>query len=119
VRLTLELTLSDPTRHTAGWAILPRAGGAQSDQTLRRALHTAGFGILAIDLLDEAEARHPAAAFDMPRLVERLLAATRWLSRRPEARGQRLSYVAAGPSAGAALQAAAELGSLIAGVVSL
>src|SRR5678810_563935 len=78
VRLTLELTLSDPTRHTAGWAILPRAGGAQSDQTLRRALHTAGFGILAIDLLDEAEARHPAAAFDMPRLVERLLAATRW-----------------------------------------
>src|SRR5258706_14956782 len=118
-RLTLELTLPDPSRRCAGWAILPRAGNARPDLALPRALHTAGFGILAVDLLDETEARYPAAAFDMRRLVERLVAATRWLSRRPEARGRRLSYVAARPSAGAALQAAAELGSLIAGVVSL
>ncbi|MEP7356584.1 MAG: hypothetical protein ABI847_05050, partial [Anaerolineales bacterium] len=116
VRLTLELTLPDPARRCAGWAILPRAGGPRPGLALQQALYAAGFGTLSVDLLNETEARQPATAFDTARLAGRLLAATRWLAQRPEARGRRLSYLAAGPSAGAALRAAAELGSLIAGI---
>ena len=119
VRLKLEIVLPDPARTCAGWAIIPAAGGAQPTGALVRELHTAGFGLLALDLLDEAEAQHPAAAFDLPRLAGRLVAAAVWLSHRPEARRHRLSFVAAGTAAAAALQAAAELGGLISAVVSL
>ena len=42
VRLALELTLPDPSRRCAGWAILPRAGGAAPSRNLRHALRQAG-----------------------------------------------------------------------------
>ena len=121
-QLNLELALPAPAGRCAGWIILPLAGGQTAiHSTLLPALHRAGFATLIVELLTAGEARDGAAAFNTAALSARLMAVTRWLSIQPEARGQRLGYLAAGTAAGAAFGAAAQLaaGGLVAAIVSL
>jgi putative phosphoribosyl transferase len=68
----------------------------------------AGLGVLLFDLLTSEEESDRAKVFAIPLLAGRLLAATAWLRRRPEARTARLGYFGASTGAAAALWAAAE-----------
>ena len=81
-------------------------------------LRAAGLGTLLFDLLTEAEAADRRNVFDIDLLSERLLAATAWLSRQPEAAGLPLGYFGASTGAAAALKAAAASPIDIAAVVS-
>jgi dienelactone hydrolase len=81
-------------------------------------LQEAGIGTLLFDLLSAGEDAVYANRFDIGLLAGRLKAATLWLLRRPEVEGFRLGYFGASTGTAAALQAAAELGSLIQTVVS-
>jgi putative phosphoribosyl transferase len=81
-------------------------------------LQQAGLGTLLMDLLTPAEEAHRGNVFDIDLLASRLLGATDWLARRPDTAGARIGYFGASTGAGAALSAAAEIGSDIAAVVS-
>jgi putative phosphoribosyl transferase len=72
-------------------------------------LRSAGFGTLLFDLLTGAEGADRSRVFDIPLLGGRLVAATRWLSRRTEASSLPVGYFGASTGAAAALSAAAEL----------
>jgi dienelactone hydrolase len=78
-----------------------------SDALLRR-----GFGTLLLDLLERREAqldeRTGQYRFDIPRLTERLLAATDWLSERPGGDALPIGYFGASTGGAVALRAAAE-----------
>jgi putative phosphoribosyl transferase len=80
-------------------------------------LRADGLGALLFDLLTEPEARDRSHVFDIELLAERLLAATMWLSRQPEASGLPLGYFGASTGAAAALLAAAaspvEIGAVV------
>jgi putative phosphoribosyl transferase len=69
-------------------------------------LRSAGIGTLLFDLLTEAEAEDRRNVFDIELLGRRLVTATEWLSRQPEARGLHLGYFGASTGAAAALKAA-------------
>jgi putative phosphoribosyl transferase len=69
-------------------------------------LRAAGLGTLLFDLLTETEAADRRNVFDIEFLSQRLLAATLWLSRQPEATGLPLGYFGASTGAAAALTAA-------------
>jgi putative phosphoribosyl transferase len=97
-------------------------GGRQPvDVLTQTALHRAGYATLTVDLLAGTASSDAAAAFDTAVLAPRLVAAARWLAVQPEARGQRLAYLARGLAAGAALWAAADPGArnLVSAVVTL
>jgi putative phosphoribosyl transferase len=81
-------------------------------------LHEAGLGTLLLDLLTREEERDRANVFNIELLAGRLVAATHWLSGRPDTASCRYGYFGASTGAGAALWAAAEPGSPIAAVVS-
>ncbi|WP_292993685.1 dienelactone hydrolase family protein [Nitrosomonas sp.] len=81
-------------------------------------LQQQGIGTLLFDLLTRAEDQDYAMRFDIDLLTRRLLAATAWLQANPEAKALRIGYFGASTGAAAALQAAAEMGSEIAAVVS-
>ncbi len=83
-----------------------------------RVLQEGGFGTLLFDLLSREEDQSFANRFDIGRLAERLVAATRWLAGRPEGKGTALGYFGARTGAAAALQGAAESGASIGAVVS-
>lgn len=88
------------------------------NQAVARSLQRAGLGTLLFDLLTEVESQTRANVFDLPLLADRLLAATDWLERQPEAGKLRLGYFGASTGAGAALIAAARAGDRIHAVVS-
>ena len=69
-------------------------------------LRADGVGTLLFDLLTEIEAADRRNVFDIEFLSQRLLAATLWLSRQPEASGLPLGYFGASTGAAAALTAA-------------
>jgi putative phosphoribosyl transferase len=81
-------------------------------------LNRAGLATLLFDLLTPGEELDRANVFDIPLLARRLLAATRWLSERPEAGGVPVGYFGASTGAAAALWAAAESGPAVGAVVS-
>lgn len=81
-------------------------------------LQQQGIGTLLFDLLTRAEDQDYAMRFDIDLLTRRLLAATAWLRAKPETKALRIGYFGASTGAAAALQAAAEMGSEIAAVVS-
>jgi len=83
-----------------------------------RALRHAGLATLLMDLLTEEEDRVYATRFDIELLTRRLVAATRWLGKQPQANRLAVGYFGASTGAAAALNAAAELGSAIGAVVS-
>jgi len=119
VRLPADLTV---LRGAAGWVVFAHGSGSsrRSPRNVRVAeeLHRAGLATLLFDLLTDEEARERRNVFDVELLARRLLAATRWLRGRPEARGLPIGYFGASTGAAAALLAAAELGDAIAAVVS-
>ncbi|KAB1187941.1 MULTISPECIES: dienelactone hydrolase family protein [Haloferax] len=77
-----------------------------------------GVGTLLFDLLTEKEDETYETRFDIPLLVERLLAATEWLRSRDETRDLKIGYFGSSTGAAAALLAAAELGDETGAVVS-
>ncbi len=83
-----------------------------------KVLQEGGFGTLLFDLLSREEDQSFANRFDIGRLAERLVAATRWLAGRPEGQSMALGYFGASTGAAAALQGAAESGASIGAVVS-
>ncbi|MBI2237354.1 MAG: hypothetical protein HYU54_02360 [Actinobacteria bacterium] len=83
-----------------------------------RTLNEAGLGTILFDLLTPVEAEDRAKVFDIPLLAGRLAAATRWLRERPGMATIPVGYFGASTGAGAALMAAAELGSEVSAVVS-
>jgi dienelactone hydrolase len=88
------------------------------NQAVARSLQQGGVGTLLFDLLTEEESQIRANVFDLPLLADRLLAATDWLARQPEAEHLRLGYFGASTGAGAALIAAARAGERVHAVVS-
>lgn len=88
------------------------------NQAVARSLQQAGLGTLLFDLLTEEESQTRANVFDLTLLADRLLAATDWLARQPDAGHLRLGYFGASTGAGAALIAAARAGGRIHAVVS-
>lgn len=81
-------------------------------------LNDLGFATLLLDLLTEPEALDRRNVFDIPLLAERLLEADLWIASEPEMANLPLGFFGASTGAGAALLAAAELGSRISAVVS-
>lgn len=77
----------------------------------------AGFATLLFDLLDEREAMDRAAVFDVEFLAARLGDATAWILAE-QAAPPAVGYVGASTGAGAALWAAADLGTTVGAVVS-
>lgn len=92
------------------------------NQQVARALREAGLGTLLFDLLTREEEEDDmdtgAFRFDLDLLAKRLLGATLWLERQPEARGMKIGYFGSSTGGGAALMAAAALGERVAAVVS-
>lgn len=119
VRLPADLTAP---RGAAGWVVFAHGSGSSRrsprNVLVAEELHRAGLATLLFDLLTEDEARERRNVFDVELLARRLLAATRWLGERPEARVRPVGYFGASTGAAAALLAAAELGDAIAAVVS-
>lgn len=81
-------------------------------------LQEAGIGTLLFDLLTTEEDQSYRLRFDIDLLARRLEGATRWLAERPESKGMALGYFGASTGAAAALQGAAQLGTVIKAVVS-
>lgn len=71
------------------------------------ALRAQRLGTLLFDLLTEQEAADRRKVFDIPRLAERLLQATRWLRSQRGAEGLSMGYFGASTGAAAALRAEA------------
>ncbi len=83
-----------------------------------KALQQQGIGTLLFDLLTRTEDQDYTMRFDIDFLTRRLLAATAWIQANPETQLLKIGYFGASTGAAAALQAAAEMGAVIAAVVS-
>jgi len=81
-------------------------------------LNQAALGTLLFDLLTPAEEHDRANVFDIPLLARRLVDVTAWLRTQPEGRAAAIGYFGASTGAGAALWAAADLGTDVCAVVS-
>ena len=81
-------------------------------------LNASGFATLLLDLLTPAEAEDRANVFDIPLLAERVIEAAMWIGSEPDIEELPLGLFGASTGAGAALQAAAELQTRVAAVVS-
>jgi dienelactone hydrolase len=123
--VTLEGELKLPPR--AGGVVIFAHGSGSSrlsprNQYVARVLREAGLATLLFDLLTAEEEHEDIATrrlrFDIAMLARRLVDATRWLLEQSEAQGFRAGYFGASTGGGAALVAAAELGSAVHAVVS-
>jgi putative phosphoribosyl transferase len=117
--LTAELTA--PVAPTG--AVVFAHGSGSSRLSVRniqvaRTLNAAGLATLLFDLLTTEEALDRGNVFDVEMLAGRLVSATRWLRRRPEALGLPIGYFGASTGAAAALWAAADPDLAIRAVVS-
>jgi len=81
-------------------------------------LTEAGLGTLLFDLLTSAEESDRRNVFDIPLLAGRLVGATQWLARHPDAVGRNFGYFGASTGAAAALVAAASADAPVSAVVS-
>jgi dienelactone hydrolase len=92
------------------------------NRSVAATLQAAGLATLLFDLLSEREEavdRYTAyLRFNIELLARRLVAATDWLSREPEARGLEIGYFGSSTGAAAALVAAAERPERVGAVVS-
>ncbi|MFN0125816.1 MAG: dienelactone hydrolase family protein [Verrucomicrobiales bacterium] len=95
---------------------------SQRNQFVAATFREARLGTLLFDLLtaeeEAVDAETRSLRFDIPLLVDRLVAATRWLIGRPEASHLGIGLFGASTGGAAALVAAAELGDVVAAVVS-
>lgn len=105
-----------------GLVVFAHGSGSSRLSTRNRqvaaALNQSGLATLLLDLLTVEEEMNRANVFDIDLLSDRLVAATRWASERPETAGLPVGYFGASTGAAAALCAAATLGDGIAAVVS-
>ena len=116
----LQGTLAVPAE-PSGLVLFAHGSGSSRlsprNTTVAQQLRATGLGTLLFDLLTEAEAGNRTNVFDIDLLARRLLAATYWLNRQPEAAGLRLGYFGASTGAAAALKAAAaspvEIGAVV------
>ncbi|HEU0245902.1 MAG TPA: phosphoribosyltransferase family protein [Gaiellaceae bacterium] len=119
VRLLADLTI--PSR-PIGWVVFAHGSGSSRrsprNVSVAAVLNRAGMATVLFDLLTREEEVDRQNVFDIELLAERLVAATRWLSARPEAAGLPIAYFGASTGAAAALLAAAVLGDRISAVVS-
>ena len=119
--LRLAADLSTPAR-ASGWVVFAHGSGSSRrsprNVSVAASLNRGGIATLLFDLLTPDEEADRRNVFDVELLTQRLIAATRWLSVRPAARGLPIGYFGASTGAAAALLAAAELGDEIAAVVS-
>jgi putative phosphoribosyl transferase len=108
--------------HPSGMVLFAHGSGSgrrsPRNEAVARQLRDAGLGTLLLDLLTEAEARDRHNVFDIDLLADRLLLATEWLVRQPEAAGLALGYFGASTGAAASLEAAARSRTPIEAVVS-
>ena len=88
------------------------------NMAVARSLVDRGCATLLFDLLTTHEAADRGNVFDIDLLGRRVLAATTWLQRRPEAQGLPVGYFGSSTGAAAGLVAAADLGDAVAAVVS-
>jgi dienelactone hydrolase len=124
-KVLLEGDLTMPT-DAAGTILFAHGSGSSRHSPRNRyvagVLQQAGLATLLIDLLTRAEEEEDAITghlrFDIGFLADRLLAATDWLTSRPQTHGFPLGYFGASTGAAAALVAAAERSEIIGAVVS-
>ncbi|HEY2952293.1 MAG TPA: alpha/beta family hydrolase [Verrucomicrobiae bacterium] len=110
----------------AGVAVFAHGSGSSRhsprNQFVARAIRESGTGTLLFDLLtreeEAADARDGHLRFDIGLLAERLVAATQWMTGQANTRHLGIGYFGASTGGGAALVAAAQLGSVIGAVVS-
>jgi dienelactone hydrolase len=123
--VTLDGDLDIPAN--AGGLVLFAHGSGSSrhsprNQFVARVVRESGSGTLLFDLLTRAEEAEDAHSgqlrFNIGFLAERLVAATRWVSRQPFAPRLGLGYFGSSTGGAAALKAAAALGQAIDAVVS-
>lgn len=88
------------------------------NQHVAEGLRNAGLATLLLDLLSPAEERNRANVFDVSLLAARLAEATHWAMAQTATHRLPIGYFGASTGAGAALVAAAAMGSDIAAVVS-
>jgi putative phosphoribosyl transferase len=88
------------------------------NRAVAQALQGAGLATLLFDLLSGREAERRELVFDIALLAGRLKALTRWAASQPSLRSLPIGYFGASTGAAAALRAAAELGGVVAAVVS-
>ena len=114
-----DLVLPKPTR---GLVVFAHGSGSSRfsprNRQVARALNERGLATLLLDLLKLEEEHDRGNVFDISLLSERLVAATRWVRDQPELAELGVAYFGASTGAGAALWAAAELGTEIGAVVS-
>jgi putative phosphoribosyl transferase len=119
IELEGHLHLPDPAH---GVVVFAHGSGSSRHSPRNRfvadVLYQAGLGTLLLDLLTPDEEAHRGNVFDIDLLADRLAAATDWLAGRPDSATARIGYFGASTGAGAALAAAAEIGTRIAAVVS-
>jgi putative phosphoribosyl transferase len=124
-KAVLEGDLTIPT-DAAGTVLFAHGSGSSRHSPRNRyvagVLQQAGLATLLIDLLTRAEEEEDAIAghlrFDVGFLADRLLAATDWLTSRPQTHALPLGYFGASTGAAAALVAAAERSEILGAVVS-
>ena len=118
---SLAADLSAPAS-PLGWVLFAHGSGSSRrsprNVQVAAALNEAGIATVLFDLLTPSEGRERRNVFDVELLGQRLVEATRWLTGRPEVTGRPIGYFGASTGAAAALRAAADLGDLVAAVVS-
>ncbi len=123
--LRLEGTLGLPPG-AEGVVLFAHGSGSSRHSSRNRyvaqVLRNAGIGTLLFDLLtkeEEAEDRYSGhLRFDIELLADRLVGATQWLGREPDARDLAVGYFGASTGGGAALVAAAKWPTIVRAVVS-
>lgn len=121
IHLPGELWLPE---NASGVVLFADDGGGHDfrNQFTAGVLREAGIGTLLFDLLTYDEAAADAATgvfrFNIEMFAIRLIGVTGWMIKQPGALGLRIGYFSNGNASGAALMATAELGDLIAAVVS-
>jgi dienelactone hydrolase len=121
----LDGTLSLP-RGAQGVVLFAHGSGSSRhsprNQFVADVIQQSGVGTLLFDLLtteEEAEDQKTRALrFDIELLATRLEAATRWLQKEPATAELRIGFFGSSTGGGAALMAAADLGSRVGAVVS-
>ncbi len=113
-------------RGAAGVVLFAHGSGSSRhsprNQFVAGVIRDAGLGTLLFDLLtseeEEVDDVTRELRFDIGLLASRLAEAARWITQHPETRGLKIGFFGASTGGGAALVAAAELGSAVAAVVS-
>jgi putative phosphoribosyl transferase len=117
----LEGLLGVPS-HAKGLVIFAHGSGSgrlsPRNNQVAEGLREVGLATLLLDLLRPEEELDRGNVFDIQLLASRLVSATNWALANPDVAGLRVGYFGASTGAGAALVAAARLGSDIGAVVS-